>query len=151
MKADCKGWSCPEALARPSIVVTEAPSISTAGKRHELTAFPFTSTVQAPHSPFPQPYLVPVISSSSLSRSRSVQKGSTSISILFPFKTNEISFFIGPPPRLLFPWRGVPFAGQALQPSPCGTMPLPGCCPELGILQQQPFRLFSGLQRHSLV
>src|SRR5512136_2150167 len=138
MKAVCRGWSSPEALARPSIVVTVAPSISTAGKRQELTAFPFTSTVQAPHSPLPQPYLVPVISSSSLSSSRSVQKGSTSISILFPFNAKAISFFIGTPPIVLFPWRGVPCAGQGLPPFPCDTKPLRVCCLWLCTPRPQP-------------
>ena len=39
---------------------TSAPSAWQVGTRHEFTARPSTRTVQAPHSPSPQPSLVPV-------------------------------------------------------------------------------------------
>ena len=57
------------------MVSTFRPSTSRAGKRQALTARPSTSTVQAPHSPSPQPSLVPVRSSSG-PRSRSISRWS---------------------------------------------------------------------------
>ena len=46
--------------ASPSIVVISAPSCMTASVRQELMRRPSTSTVQAPHWPWSQPFLVPV-------------------------------------------------------------------------------------------
>ena len=45
--------------ARPSTVVTARPSTSPTSVRQALTGSPSTSTMQAPHSPSPQPSLVP--------------------------------------------------------------------------------------------
>ncbi len=45
--------------ARPSTVSTSAPHPTTAGRRHDM-GLESTSTVQARHSPTPQPILVPV-------------------------------------------------------------------------------------------
>ena len=42
----------------PSIVVISAPSFMTASVRQELMRLPSTSTVQAPHWPWSQPFLV---------------------------------------------------------------------------------------------
>src|SRR5260370_5498336 len=42
------------------MVVICAPSFITAGVRHELIRRPSTRTVQAPHWPWSQPFLVPV-------------------------------------------------------------------------------------------
>ena len=42
------------------MVVTSAPSFITARVRHELIGRPSTRTVQAPHWPWSQPFLVPV-------------------------------------------------------------------------------------------
>ena len=58
--ACCTGLSVPSAAARPSTVVTSAPSACTANSRHERTASPSSSTVQAPHTPCSQPRWVPV-------------------------------------------------------------------------------------------
>jgi hypothetical protein len=58
--------------ARPSMVVTCAPSFMTASVRQELTRRPSTSTVQAPHWPWSQPFLVPVRSRCSRSASSRV-------------------------------------------------------------------------------
>ena len=44
----------------PSIVVIAAPSACSTGVRQLFTSSPFTSTEHAPHSPSPQPSLVPV-------------------------------------------------------------------------------------------
>src|SRR5205823_14165921 len=45
---------------RPSIVVVFFPTARLTGTEQDRTARPPTSTVQAPHWPIPQPYLVPV-------------------------------------------------------------------------------------------
>src|SRR3954465_6890732 len=54
-KARCNGCR----PASPSIVVTRVPPTCITGTRHEFTGTPSTSTVQAPHSPSPQPSFVP--------------------------------------------------------------------------------------------
>ena len=56
MKAAWIGWSRSPA-ARPSIVVTSRPSRVAVSVRHERTRRPSTSTVQAPHWPWSQPFL----------------------------------------------------------------------------------------------
>ena len=58
-------------LAAPSIVITRRPSACAAGTMQESTATPSISTVHAPHSPSPQPSLVPVRPQSSRNTSRS--------------------------------------------------------------------------------
>jgi hypothetical protein len=63
--------------ARPSMVVMLQPLRITASVRQALMRVPSTSTVQAPHWPWSQPFLVPVNSSRSRSRSSSVTQGST--------------------------------------------------------------------------
>ena len=60
-KAACTGCSRSPS-ARPSMVVTSSPSrasCSVASARQALMRRPLTSTVQAPHWPWPQPFLVP--------------------------------------------------------------------------------------------
>src|SRR5215208_2370935 len=57
---DCRTVSACLLFARPSIVVSSQPSQSSANNRHELTERPSTMIVQAPHSPSPHPYFVPV-------------------------------------------------------------------------------------------
>ena len=47
-------------LARPSTVTIDAPSTCAANNKHERTARPSTSMVQAPHIPCSQPTWVPV-------------------------------------------------------------------------------------------
>src|SRR5262249_11659168 len=64
-------------VAKPSIVVTLAPSCMTASARQELIRRPFTSTVHAPHWPWSQPFLVPVRSRRSRSASSSVVQGAS--------------------------------------------------------------------------
>ena len=54
MGARSPGWPI------PSIVVISSPSCMTASDRQELIRRPFTITVQAPHWPWSQPFLVPV-------------------------------------------------------------------------------------------
>ena len=62
-QAFCSGWS-PAALS-PSMVVMCLPAAARMGVRQLRVASPFTCTVQAPHSPMPQPNLVPVSARSS--------------------------------------------------------------------------------------
>ena len=67
--------------ATPSMVRMSAPSRLTASARQELIRRPSTSTVQAPHWPRSQPFLVPVRSSRSRSRSSSVTRGSSKLDV----------------------------------------------------------------------
>ena len=63
--------------ASPSIVVTSAPSFMTASVRQELMRLPSTSTVQAPHWPWSQPFFVPVRPRCSRRASSRVVHGAT--------------------------------------------------------------------------
>ena len=56
------------------MVVTSRPSHCAASVRHDTTRLPSSSTVQAPHVPWSQPFFVPVRSSSSRSASTSVTR-----------------------------------------------------------------------------
>ena len=76
MNACCNGCSTPS-VARPSMVVISAPSFMTASVRQELIRRPSTSTVQAPHWPWSQPFLVPVRSRWSRNASSKVVHGAT--------------------------------------------------------------------------
>src|ERR1700684_2471193 len=64
------------------MVRTSAPSWLIASARQELTRRPSTMTVQAPHWPRSQPFLVPVNSRRSRSRSKRVTRGSSSWIVL---------------------------------------------------------------------
>src|SRR3546814_18397553 len=59
MKAACIGCRS-SGVPSPSIVVTVSPSCITASDRQLLIRRPSTITVQAPHWPWSQPFLVPV-------------------------------------------------------------------------------------------
>src|ERR1043165_8682040 len=79
--------------SNPSTVVTCLPATAPTGVRHERTGCPSSSTVQAPHCPSPQPYFVPVRSSSSRrtpSRLRSSSPAATRR--LTPLMSISISF-----------------------------------------------------------
>ena len=67
----CIGCSVPSASARPSIVVTCAPSACSASMVQDLTTSPSTCTTQAPHWLVSQPTWVPVRRSFSRSSSTS--------------------------------------------------------------------------------
>src|ERR1700749_2988269 len=54
MKARCSGCGC-SAVPRPSSVVTSLSATDQSGASQEVTAWSFTMTRQAPHSPAPQP------------------------------------------------------------------------------------------------
>ncbi len=80
MKAACTGWQVSPS-ARPSMVSTSAPSWLIASARQELMRRPSSRTVQAPHWPRSQPFLVPVRSRRSRSRSSRVTRGSSSSTV----------------------------------------------------------------------
>lgn len=85
-------------LANPSMLVTCASWHIAANVKHELMRRPFTKTVQAPHCPWSQPFLVPVICRFSLSRSSSEVLGSIVNVLFWPLTiklTDEISTFGG--------------------------------------------------------
>ena len=63
--------------ATPSMVVISRPSAATASCRQETARRPSSSTVQAPHWPWSQPFLVPVRSSRSRRASSRVVRWST--------------------------------------------------------------------------
>src|SRR5947209_17501314 len=94
MNACCNGCSTPS-FARPSIVVTSAPSFITASVMQELMRRPSTSTVQAPHWPWSQPFLVPVSSSRSRNRSSSVVQGAISSCRRVPLMVRPMKIFAG--------------------------------------------------------
>src|SRR5437660_3573399 len=74
--ASWSGWSLPS-RAKPSTVVTAAPSAWTASIKQARTLWPSTSTVQAPHTPCSQPMWVPVSPRSSRRKSTRSRRGST--------------------------------------------------------------------------
>ena len=76
MNACCSGCSAPPE-ASPSIVVTSRPSYCTASARHDRIRSPSTSTVQAPHAPWLQPFFVP--KSSKCSRTKSSNETRASV------------------------------------------------------------------------
>src|SRR5687768_7572168 len=63
--------------------------IKDTGTMHDLVATPSTCTVQAPQALTPQPYLVPVIFSSSRNTQRSGVEGSTFTSLGFPLTVSS--------------------------------------------------------------
>jgi len=96
-KARWAGWSVPSTPPSPSMVVTSRPSSRAAGSRQELTASPSTRMVQAPHSPSPQPILVPVSSSLSRSSSAAGSKGRAWTLTRSPLTVKVIIMFMGGP------------------------------------------------------
>src|SRR5208337_1439590 len=80
------------------MVVTVLPATSFTSSVHERSAFPFTITVQAPQSPSPQPYFVPVRPRSYRRTHRRMRLGSTSKLTGFPFSLNPMVSFMSTPP-----------------------------------------------------
>src|ERR1700736_5055968 len=77
--------------AKPSIVVICAPEACSAGIRQLLTKTPSTNTEHEPHSPSPQPSLVPVNPSCSRNTSSNRSMGKARTVTAFPFTTKVIS------------------------------------------------------------
>src|SRR5258707_210290 len=79
------GWSGPLGSARPSMVVTLAPSICQTKTVQAFTALPSTCTTQAPHWDVSQPTWVPVSRRSSRRNCTRRVRGSTSPVTALPF------------------------------------------------------------------
>src|SRR5512133_3713798 len=90
----CTAWAS-GSRARPSMVVSSRPSQSTANSRQELTERPSTMMVQAPHSPSPQPYLVPVRPTTSRSNSSVLMPAPTRALCFTPLSVKRISVLNG--------------------------------------------------------
>src|SRR5262245_8839917 len=76
---------------RPSIVTTFLPATAETGVVHALTAWPPTSTVQAPHTAMPQPNLVPVNPNSSRTTHISGVSGGDADETDFPFRIKLVA------------------------------------------------------------
>src|SRR5690606_34866852 len=81
--------------ASPSMVATWRPSQSTANIRQAFTDTPSTTIVHAPHSPSPQPYLVPVRPSTSRIIVSALMSTGTVARVLTPFRVNSMSCLSG--------------------------------------------------------
>src|SRR5215468_422250 len=79
------GWSGPLGSARPSMVVTLAPSICQTKTVQAFTALPSTCTTQAPHWDVSQPTWVPVSRRFSRRNCTRRVRGSTSPVTALPF------------------------------------------------------------------
>src|SRR5437879_6132598 len=97
--ASWSGWSLPS-RAKPSTVVTSAPSAWTASIKQARTLWPSTSTVQAPHTPYSQPMWVPVSPRSSRRESTRSRRGSTVSWYAIPFTFSSISRTVASRARL---------------------------------------------------
>src|SRR5689334_4985972 len=75
------------------MVVISAPCSEETGSWQERTAAPLSCTVHAPHWPTPQPYLVPLRSSTSRSTQRRGMSDGASTVVGLPFTLRET--FIG--------------------------------------------------------
>src|SRR6188474_2980095 len=71
------------------MVVSRCPSACTASIRQDRAGSPSTRIVQAPHTPCSQPACVPVRPMVSRRQSSSVERGSTSTSIVLPLTCNS--------------------------------------------------------------
>src|SRR3982075_1178486 len=117
-KASCMGCSVPS-LARPSMVVTLAPSQEAASTVHDFTARPSRCTTQAPHWLVSQPTCVPVSRKFSRRNCTSRVLGSISAAAALPF-TVKATFVIPLSPGLdeasREPWDGAWATGAELCP-----------------------------------
>jgi hypothetical protein len=77
-------------FASPSMVVISLPSTVAAKVRQDRTGSPFNKTVQAPHSPIPQPYLLPVNYKSFLMTLIKRSFGFTDKLLFLPLMVNSI-------------------------------------------------------------
>ena len=80
--------------ASPSMVVIARPSTWAASVRQASTRSPSTCTVQAPHWPWSQPFLVPVRPRCSRRASSSVTRGSTASSCAVPLTSRSSVWFV---------------------------------------------------------
>ena len=94
MNARCIGCSSSPS-ASPSIVVISWPSQAIASVRQASTRRPSTQTVQAPHVPWSQPFLVPVRSRCSRSASSRLTRGSSSTTCCPPLTSSGTGTLAG--------------------------------------------------------
>src|SRR5229473_3429637 len=94
--ACCTGCSRPS-FSRPSMVVTGLPTAALTGIWQERRGAPPISTVQAPHWPSPQPYLLPVKPSSSRRTYSRGVSGSYCTGYRLPFTSISIALGIVSP------------------------------------------------------
>src|SRR5258705_10537040 len=92
--AFCTGWL--ESAERPSIVVMDLPAISDTWVWQENARLPSMCTMHAPHSPAPQPNLVPVSLSSSLMIHKRGVVGGAADEASFPFIVKSVDMFASP-------------------------------------------------------
>src|SRR6185503_11045485 len=95
IQARCTG--CVPSTDNPSIVVTGSFTVPTCVWQ-DRTALPFTWTVQAPHSPAPQPNLVPFMSRTSRSTHKRGVSAGTSTVLDCPFTLSVYAMFLSPEP-----------------------------------------------------
>src|SRR6185436_3894140 len=96
MKARCSGCEC-SPVPSPSIVVTSLPATDHSGVSQAGTACSPTMTLQAPHSPAPQPKCDPVMPSRPRRTSSNDRSGSASISVSAPLRRNRTLGIAGEP------------------------------------------------------
>src|SRR5487761_2614294 len=89
MNARCSGCGL-SAFPNPSMVVTSLPSSDHSGVSQAVTARSPTITLQAPHSPAPQPKCEPVMPSRPRRRASSEESGSASMSVSTPLRRNRM-------------------------------------------------------------
>src|SRR5882757_1421320 len=87
MKARCSGCGC-SAFPRPSTVMMSLPATDHNGVLQEATARSPIMTLQAPHSPAPQPKCGPVTPSCPRKISSNDRSGSASMSFAMPLRWN---------------------------------------------------------------
>src|SRR5262252_1135358 len=81
----------------------------------DRVGFPSINTVQAPHWPSPQPYLLPVKSRSSRKTLSRLLSASASMRRLLPFTLISLILSIGAPPCLVGLTRPAELAGRYLR------------------------------------
>src|SRR4051812_42583009 len=96
MKARCNGCGC-SGFPRPSIVVMSFSATDHIGVSQAATARSPIMTLQAPHSPAPQPKCDPVMPSCPRKISSSDRSGSASTSVSTPLRRNRTLGIAGGP------------------------------------------------------
>ena len=81
--------------SNPSMVSTRLPATSPMGVEQDRTAWSSTSTVQAPHSPSPQPNLAPVSPRSLRKTHSSMRSSSTEMRVALPLRVKEMGRSMG--------------------------------------------------------
>src|SRR3954470_22228745 len=96
MNARCNGCGC-SGLPKPSMVVMSLSATDHSGVSQAVTARSPIMTLQAPHSPAPQPKCGPMMPSCARRISSSDRSGSASISVSTPLRRNRTLGITGGP------------------------------------------------------